>query len=67
MFTKRETEFMDWLDAVVDAELDLETTIQTNKKAPIKDYLITRRIHEDFLQARKLRKQFFDWFKKNSS
>jgi hypothetical protein len=55
MFTKKENEFMDWLDAVVEAELDLETTIQTDGKALL----------EDFKRTRKLRKEFFEWFKKN--
>jgi hypothetical protein len=44
---------MDWLDAVVEAELDLETTIQTNGEP----------LAVDFARTRKVRKDFFDWFR----
>jgi len=54
-FTKNELEFIEFLDIVIEAELDLETTIQTDGKALL----------EDFKRTRKLRKEFFEWFKKN--
>ena len=51
-FTKNELEFIEFLDIVIEAELDLETTIQTDGKALL----------EDFKRARQLRKDFFKWF-----
>jgi len=56
-FTKREQKFIDFLDAVVEAELDLETTIQTNGKV----------LKEDFLRTRKLRKDFFKWYQNENN
>ena len=57
-FTKRETKFMDWLDAVVEAELDLETTIQNGEKMKV--------LTADFKRMKKIRKEFFEWFKKTT-
>ena len=51
-FTKAEQEFIDYLDAVVQAELDLETSISVHGKF----------IKKDFDETMKIRREFFNWF-----
>ena len=53
MFTKNEQQFIDYLDAIIQAELDLETSIQTGEGG--------KRIHEDYFNVRELKKEFFKW------
>jgi len=55
-FTKNELEFMDWLDAVIDAEIDLETSI--HQGCGTSDLL------KDFQRTREVRRDFFKWFQK---
>lgn len=54
-FTRVQQEFMDWIDAVVMAELDLEHTIFANDM---------KFLERDFKASRKIRKEFFEWFKR---
>ena len=52
-FTKTEQEFIDYLDAVVQAELDLETSISVDGKF----------IKRDFDETMRIRREFFNWFR----
>jgi hypothetical protein len=54
-FTKTQQEFIDWIDAVVESELDLETTVHMKK-------LDWPQLVKDFDYARKTKKDFFNWF-----
>jgi hypothetical protein len=53
MFTKNEQQFIDYLDAIIQAELDLETSIQTGEGG--------KRIHKDYFNVSELKKEFFKW------
>jgi hypothetical protein len=53
-FTKSEQEFIDYLDAVVQAELDLEYSINVDGKF----------VGKDFEETIKIRREFFKWFRK---
>lgn len=53
-FTKTEQEFIDHLEAVIQAELDLEMTINVDGKF----------LKRDFKETIKTRRDFFRWFQK---
>lgn len=55
-FSKKEQEFRDYLDAIVEAELDLETSAHMKK-------VDWKKLTKEFALTRKLRKDFFEWFK----